>query len=88
MILLADAVRESTGAGVIHFRKLQGTVGAEALANALTPFVESGGIVPLSLFDPEAAGYRGKPGSAQVLVTGASREEVLAVEAGIEAAIA
>jgi hypothetical protein len=88
MILLADAVRESTGAGVILFSKLQGTVGAEALANALTPFVESGGIVPLSLFDPEAAGYRGKPGSAQVLVTGASREEVLAVEAGIEAAIA
>ena len=88
MILLADSVRARTGGGVIHFRKLQGSVGADMLAEAIRPQVESGRVIPLNLFDPEAAGHAGKPGSMQALIVGMSRDEVRAAEAEIEAAIA
>ena len=88
MILLADALKDGGGAEVIHFRKLQGRLGGDALADALTPFVRDGRLVPLSLFDAVAAGYPGKPASVQALTLGSSREEVLALEAEIVAVIA
>lgn len=88
MILLADAVRGRTGQPVIHFRKLQGGLGARALAEAVRPHVEGGRLLPLNLFDADSAGYAGRPASIQALTLGASREEVLALEAEIEAAIA
>ena len=40
-------------------------------------------LVPLCLFDPQAAGYDGKPLSIQALILGASHDEVLATEAEI-----
>jgi hypothetical protein len=79
-ILLADAVTERSGARIIHFRTLRASEGAEALARMLRPDVEGRRVVPLNLFDPVAAGYSGKPASAQVLVLGSSRDEVLAIE--------
>jgi hypothetical protein len=88
MILLADALKERGGADVMHFRKLQGRLGGDALAEALMPFVGAGRLVPLSLFDAVAAGYSGKPSSVQALTLGSSREEVLELEAEIGAVIA
>lgn len=87
MILLAERVRARTAAKVIHFRKLQGALGAVELVAALNPYVVSGRVIPLSLFDPMAAGYGEEPASAQALIVGASRGEVLAAEAEIEEAL-
>ncbi len=69
----------------MHFRTMRTLADAADLAEALRPYVESGHIVPLSLFDPAAAGYESKPASVQALVLGSSREEVLAIEAEIAA---
>jgi len=43
-------------------------------------YVATNRLVPLSLFDPGAAGYASKPASAQGLVLGSSREGVLEIE--------
>ena len=86
-LLLATAVREQTGAPVIHFRRLVASAGAKELARVLRPHVVSERVIPLNLFDPETAGYTGKPGIAQALILGDSRAEILAVESEITAAI-
>ncbi|HEY7005593.1 MAG TPA: hypothetical protein VH392_03840, partial [Sphingomicrobium sp.] len=86
MILLAPALKER--GGVMHFRRIQGSVGGDALAQAFTRYVGDGRAVPLSLFDPPTAGYASRPASVQALFLGQSREEVLAMEAEIEVAVA
>src|SRR4051812_26779207 len=79
-ILLAEAVAEHTGATIMHLRTLRTSAGAEELAKALQPYVATNRLVPLSLFDPGAAGYASKPASAQALVLGSSRDGVLEIE--------
>ena len=86
-LLLAPALRERTGVPVMHFRRLTCPAGAANLAKALRPYVVSGRIVPLNLFDPAAAGYFGKPGITQALILGDSRADILAVESEVDAAI-
>ena len=80
-LLLGAAISERQGATTMHFRKMQGDFGAKSLADKMTPFVADGRIVPVTLFDADAAGYRDKPSSALVLVAGHSRDDVLATEA-------
>jgi hypothetical protein len=86
MILLADAVAERSDARVMHFRKIGG--GADALARTVMPYVASSRLIPLGLFDPAAAGHPRKAASVQAMIVGASREEVLAIEAEIARSIA
>lgn len=85
-ILLAPAIAEKRGGGVMHFRRIAGPDRADDLAAALTPHVEDGRIVPLNLFDARAAGYPGIAASAQVIVIGDSREDVLSIEAELASA--
>jgi hypothetical protein len=80
-VLFAPAIAQRGRGATMHLRRLQGAIGAAELAKLLTPFVRSGRIVPLSLFDAEAAGYADRPASARVLVVGAGRADVLATEA-------
>ena len=60
-ILLAPAIAEKRGGGVMHFRRIAGPDRADDLAAALTPHVEDGRIVPLNLFDARAADIRALP---------------------------
>jgi len=84
-LLLEPALRERSGAAVMHFRKLESSAGAGELARRLRPYVANGRVVPLNLFDASAAGYPGKPASVQALVLGSSRADVLEAEAEIAA---
>jgi hypothetical protein len=51
----------------------------------LLPFVRSGRLLPLCLFDAQAAGYN-ELASVQALIIGASAGEVLAIETELTAA--
>ena len=82
-ILLAEDVAERTGATIMHLRTLRTSGDAADLAETLRPYVAGSNVIPLNLFDPAAAGYANKPASAQVLILGSSRAEVLAIEAEI-----
>ena len=84
-ILLAEGVAERTGATIMHFRTMRTSADAADLAQALRPYVAGRHLIPLSLFDPAAAGYANKPASVQALALGSSRAEVLAIEAEIAA---
>jgi hypothetical protein len=84
-ILMAEAVAERSGATIMHFCTMRTSANAQDLAEALRPYVARSYLVPLSLFDPTAAGYASKPASVQALVLGSSREEVLAIESEIAA---
>lgn len=86
-LLIAPAVWERTGAALIHFRRLVSPAGGEELARVLRPHVASGRVIPLNLFDPQAAGYTDKPGIVQALIIGDSRTDILAAESEITAAI-
>lgn len=79
-VLFAPALRERLGSVFMHLRKFTGPGSGEQLAQSLEPFVRSDRIIPLSFFDPRAAGYHGKRPMAQALIAGTSREEVLATE--------
>ncbi|HET7605991.1 MAG TPA: hypothetical protein VFK28_07975 [Sphingomicrobium sp.] len=84
-ILLAPAITSRSGATAIHLRRVQGPLVADHLADAMRPFVASGGLIPLNLFDAEAAGHPGKSARSRALVVGASREVVEATEAEMAA---
>ena len=84
-LLLGPAIRDRQDDTILHFRRMRGDLGAERLADALTPFVNDGRIVPITMFDADAAGYDGKPSIALVLIAGRSRDAVLATEQEIAA---
>jgi hypothetical protein len=86
-LLLAPALRERTGAPLMHFRRLTCPAGARRLAEVIRPYVVTGRVVPLNLFDADAAGYVGKPSISQALILGESRADILAVESEIITAI-
>jgi hypothetical protein len=86
-VLLAPSLEERLGAASIHFSKIQGHGTANQLANALEPFVRSGHLVPLSLFDPLAAGYPVEAPFAQALIIGSSRSEVRSIERRVKASL-
>lgn len=79
-VLLAPSLASRLGEGVAHFRALKGSTNAADLARSLMPLVKSDRLIPLSLFDPAAAGYQSQAPSAQVLMLGASRSDVMATE--------
>jgi hypothetical protein len=84
-LLLAHAIKERWGEVIMHLRKVKGHRDGRELAQSLLPFVRSGRLLPLCLFDAQAAGYNEQP-SVQVLIMGASPDEVLATEAELAAA--
>ena len=79
-VLLAPALKSRLPSGVGHFRALARPVTARMFADLLMPLVRGGRIIPLSLFDPVAAGYPAGDAVAQVLIVGGSKAEVLATE--------
>lgn len=89
LVMMARAIAARGRGATMHLRRMQSERTAAELAKALTPDVRSGRLVPLSLFDAEAAGYRGRQASTRVLVVGESRAEILTIEAELaEAGIA
>lgn len=84
-VLLAPALEERLGTMTMHLRRIQAP-DASALAGTAREFIRRGLLVPLALFDPNAAGYPDAPAVLQALVVGASRNDVLATEAEIGAA--
>jgi hypothetical protein len=85
-ILLAPAIASRSGATVAHLRTVQGPPHADELAAAMRPFVASGRLIPLTLFDAQAAGYPGEGARSRALIAGGSRADVLATEAQMAAA--
>lgn len=82
-VLLAPALRERFGAVTMHLRKIRGSGNAMQLADGLEPFVRSGRVLPLSVFDPEAAGYAGNAPGSHALIVGKSRDDALETERGL-----
>jgi hypothetical protein len=74
-LLLAPELRKR---GVRFMRLVSGRhpAGAAAAARHLKPLVARGSVIPLRLFDPEAAGLGGGDANAHLLFTGASVEDV------------
>jgi hypothetical protein len=86
-VLLASSISKQWGAAMMRLRKFGGQGSAEEMARRLAPFVTSGRLVPLSLFDAAEAGYAGKPPFVHALVIGDSWEAVRVTEAEVAAAV-
>ena len=84
-VLLAPAIKERWGSVTMHFRRVKGPRDGEDLVRTLLPFVRTGRLLPLCLFDAKATGYD-EPPTVQTLIMGASANEVLATEAELAAA--
>jgi hypothetical protein len=84
-VLLAPALLEERGRQVMHLRGFKGVGSANELAAAGRGAVDREQLVPLSIFDAVAAGYPNQPPILRALVLGASKEEVVAIEAELAA---
>lgn len=74
-LLFAPDLR-NRGVRLMRLATIRHPPGAANLAEVIAPFVASGAVVPLRLFDPLAAGLDGGDAIAHLLVTGASRQDV------------
>jgi hypothetical protein len=78
--LLAPAILSARGKATLHLRTFLGQNGFAAMISAARAATKSGKIIPLSAFDPEAAGHAGVPPRLVALVRAESRHDALGIE--------
>ena len=83
-LLLAPAIMGTLGKDVVLSRRFKGRGTAADFARALEPYVRRSQLVPLSLFDPVAAGYASAPPVVQALIPAASRGEAEDIAKALE----
>jgi hypothetical protein len=82
-VLLAPAIRGALGPGLAHLRSFTALNSLERMTRVLRDAVRDGQLIPLAMFDADAAGHAGKPARLSAIVLGGSKEEVLDVEGAL-----
>jgi L-aspartate-L-methionine ligase len=81
--LLAPAIRSAKGDGTLHLRTFVGQNGFGPMIASGKAAARSGKLIPLSAFDPEAAGHPGVAPRLVGLVRAESRRDALNIEADL-----
>jgi hypothetical protein len=85
-VLLSPALHEERGPCLMHLRGFKGAGSANEMALIARGAVARGQMIPMSLFDAEAAGHRGGVSILRALVLGPDRDAILAIESELAAA--
>jgi hypothetical protein len=85
-VLLSPALHEERGPCLMHLRGFKGAGSANEMALIARGAVARGQMIPMSLFDAEAAGHRGGASILRALVLGPDRDAILAIESELAAA--
>jgi L-aspartate-L-methionine ligase len=79
-VLLAPAIQRAVGPKCLHLRRFVCEAGFLALVAAARSALRSGTLIPLGIFDAEAAGYAGQPSRLSALVVANSQADAHGIE--------
>jgi hypothetical protein len=79
-LLLAPEILREKGTALMHLRSFSDARGFAQMAETIRAAMQRGTLLPLVIYNPEAAGHAGKPARVGALVLGDSKEQILKAE--------